>query len=85
MALGEGSLSHGASVPPSVKWSGLIGDLDALLGAGVMQFCGALERRKGGGDSGLCGDGGGWLGQEAESEGALSWERERSLPAQSVQ
>lgn len=70
--MGEGSLPHGASVPPSVKWAGLIGDLDVLLGARVMQFCGALERRKGEGDSRLHGHGNGWLGQEAESEGALS-------------
>lgn len=81
----EGSPPHGASVPPSVKWVGLPGDLDALPGTRVMQFCGASEWRKRGGDSRLRGDGSGWLGQEAESEGALSWEQERNMPAHSVQ
>lgn len=46
-----------------------------------MQFCGTLERIDEGGDSGLDGDGSGWLGQEAESEDALGWEQEKNIPA----
>lgn len=80
---GEGPLPHGASVAPSVKWAGLIGDVDVLLEARVMQFCEALERRDEGEDSSLGGDGRGWLGQEAESEGALGWEQGWNIPAHS--
>lgn len=72
VALREGSPPHGASVPPSVKWVGLPGDLDALPGARVMQFCGASERRNGGGTAGFVVMGAGGWGRRLSQRALLA-------------
>lgn len=70
-----GPLALGASVSPSVKWAGLTGDAEALLGARVMLVCGALAGRCEGWDGGLGGHGRGCRGRRLSQKPSPCWEQ----------